>query len=71
MEVIRRVINAILLAGSLSAARPAAAQTFDPRYPVCIEASTIDCSAESPAGGRPIAAATEPILPNDPLSERG
>jgi hypothetical protein len=47
-------INAILLAGGLLAAAPAAAQTYDPRYPVCIEVfmidgSTIDCSFTSMA----------------------
>jgi hypothetical protein len=42
-----RILNAILLAAGLSglvAARPAAAQTYDPRYPVCIEIYTIDGS---------------------------
>jgi hypothetical protein len=38
----RRKMNAILLAGSLFAAAPAAAQTYDPRYPVCMEIYTID-----------------------------
>ncbi|EJN06586.1 Protein of unknown function (DUF3551) [Bradyrhizobium sp. YR681] len=38
-----------LLAANLLGAAPAAAQTYDPRYPVCIEVysidgSTIDCS---------------------------
>jgi hypothetical protein len=46
--------NALLLAGGLLAAAPAAAQTYDPRYPVCIEVftvdgSTIDCSFTSMA----------------------
>ncbi|MDH2404408.1 DUF3551 domain-containing protein [Bradyrhizobium sp. SSUT18] len=43
----RRIINAILLvAGLLGAgllgAAPTAAQTYDPRYPVCIEIYTVD-----------------------------
>ena len=50
----RTNMNAILLAGGLFAAVPAAAQTYDPRYPVCIEVytidgSTIDCSFTSMA----------------------
>ncbi|MCK1386383.1 DUF3551 domain-containing protein [Bradyrhizobium sp. 21] len=42
----RRIMNAILLvAGLLGAAAvgaPLEAQTYDPRYPVCIEVYTID-----------------------------
>jgi hypothetical protein len=34
-----------LLAAGLFGATPAAAQTYDPRYPVCIEVYTIDGSA--------------------------
>ncbi|WP_426609143.1 DUF3551 domain-containing protein [Bradyrhizobium sp. McL0616] len=50
----RTIMNAILLAGGWFAAAPAAAQTYDPRYPVCIEVytidgSTIDCSFTSMA----------------------
>lgn len=50
----RTIKNAILLVGGLFAAFPAAAQTYDPRYPVCIEVytidgSTIDCSFTSMA----------------------
>jgi hypothetical protein len=50
--IMRTNMNAILLAGGLLAAAPAAAQTYDPRYPVCIEVftidgSTIDCSFTS------------------------
>jgi hypothetical protein len=40
----RRIMNASLLAGSLFAAAPGTAQTYDPRYPVCIEVYTIDGS---------------------------
>ena len=48
----RTNLNAILLAVGLFAAVPATAQTYDPRYPVCIEVytidgSTIDCSFTS------------------------
>ena len=48
----RTNLNAILLAVGLFAAVPAAARTYDPRYPVCIEVytidgSTIDCSFTS------------------------
>src|SRR3954449_4339154 len=45
--IVRRIMNAILLvaglfgAGLLGAA-PTAAQTYDPRHPVCIEIYTID-----------------------------
>jgi hypothetical protein len=43
---VRRIMNAILLAGvfgaSLPGAAPTAAQTYDPRHPVCIEIYTID-----------------------------
>lgn len=42
-----RILNATLLAAGLSAllgTRPAPAQTYDPRYPVCIEIYTIDGS---------------------------
>jgi hypothetical protein len=44
------IMNAIplaagLLAAGLFGAMPAAAQTYDPRYPVCIEVYTIDGSA--------------------------
>ena len=52
-----RFMNAILLVAGLSAASlfgagPTHAQTYDPRYPVCIEiytidGSTIDCSFTS------------------------
>lgn len=51
-----RILNAILLAAGLSGlllgARSAPAQTYDPRYPVCIEiysidGSNIDCSYTS------------------------
>jgi hypothetical protein len=47
-------MSAILLAGSLLAIAPAAARTYDPRYPVCIElytidGSTIDCAFTSMA----------------------
>jgi hypothetical protein len=50
----RRIMNASLLAGSLFAAVPAAAQTYDPHYPVCaevytIDGSTIECSFTSMA----------------------
>ncbi len=38
-------IKPILLVGSLLAAAPAAAQTYDPRYPVCIETYSIDGSS--------------------------
>jgi hypothetical protein len=34
--------TSILLGGSLLAAAPAFAQTYDSRYPVCIEIHTID-----------------------------
>ncbi|MET4390245.1 hypothetical protein ABIB73_006027 [Bradyrhizobium sp. F1.4.3] len=40
----RTIMNAILLVGGLFAASAAAAQTYDPRYPVCIEVYTIDGS---------------------------
>ena len=50
--IVRRIVNAILLvvgwpgAGLLGAA-PTAAQTYDPRHPVCIEIYTIDgCSID-------------------------
>jgi hypothetical protein len=48
----RTIMSAILLVGGLFAAAPAAAQTYDPRYPVCIEVyaidgSTIDCAFTS------------------------
>ena len=38
-------MNVILLAGGLFAVAPAAAQTYDPRYPVCIEVYTVDGSS--------------------------
>ncbi|MBC9876085.1 DUF3551 domain-containing protein [Bradyrhizobium sp. INPA01-394B] len=40
----RYIQDAILLAGSLLAVMPAAGQTYDPRYPVCIEVYTVDGS---------------------------
>src|SRR6266702_5746091 len=50
--IMRTIMNKILLVGGLFAAVPATAQTYDPRYPVCIEVytidgSTIDCSFKS------------------------
>jgi hypothetical protein len=42
---VRDILNVIWLAGGLFAAAPAAAQTYDPRFPVCIEVYTLDGSA--------------------------
>jgi hypothetical protein len=39
---VRHILDAIVLVGGLFAATPAAAQTYDPRYPVCIEIATLD-----------------------------
>ncbi|MGX1322374.1 hypothetical protein AB7M17_005827 [Bradyrhizobium sp. USDA 377] len=50
MRTIMKAIQLVAgLLGIASAGAPAAAQTYDPRYPVCIEVytidgSTIDCS---------------------------
>jgi hypothetical protein len=45
---VQRIMNAILLVagllGTALAGAPARAQTYDPRYPVCIEIYTIDGS---------------------------
>ena len=38
----RHILNAIVFFGGLFAVTPAAAQTYDPRYPVCIEIATLD-----------------------------
>ncbi|MBR0849837.1 DUF3551 domain-containing protein [Bradyrhizobium diazoefficiens] len=38
----RRTLDAMVLFGGLLAAAPAAAQTYDPRCPVCIEIATLD-----------------------------
>ncbi|MFT4117114.1 MAG: DUF3551 domain-containing protein [Bradyrhizobium sp.] len=38
-------LKELLLAAGLFGAMPAAAQTYDPRYPVCIEVYTIDGSS--------------------------
>jgi hypothetical protein len=38
----RCIPTPILLGGTLLAAPPTFAQTYDPRFPVCIEVSTID-----------------------------
>jgi hypothetical protein len=43
----RHVMSPILPAVILLGIAPAAAQTYDPRYPVCIEVSTIDGSSIS------------------------
>jgi len=46
---VQRIMNAILLVagllGTALAGAPARAQTYDPRYPVCIEIYTIDGSS--------------------------
>jgi len=47
---VRPILNAILLVAglpgmALMGAGPAAAQTYDPRYPVCMEVYTIDGSS--------------------------
>ncbi|MBR1132946.1 DUF3551 domain-containing protein [Bradyrhizobium iriomotense] len=45
MRPIRNAIPLVAgLLGIASAGAPAAAQTYDPRYPVCIEVYTIDSS---------------------------
>jgi hypothetical protein len=41
----RYILDALVLFGGLFAATPAAAQTYDPRYPVCIEVASIDGSS--------------------------
>jgi hypothetical protein len=39
---VRHILHATVLIGGLFTASLAAAQTYDPRYPVCIEIATID-----------------------------
>lgn len=41
----RSQMNAILLVAGLLGVAPADAQTYDPRFPVCIEVYTIDGSS--------------------------
>jgi hypothetical protein len=43
----RQILTTAAVAGLLLALAPAAAQTYDPRYPVCIEVYSIDGSAIS------------------------
>ena len=38
----RRAAQAILVIGAVAAAVPAHAQTYDPRYPICMQVFSID-----------------------------
>ncbi|WP_027583113.1 DUF3551 domain-containing protein [Bradyrhizobium sp. Ai1a-2] len=38
----RRAAQAILVIGAVAAALPAQAQTYDPRYPICMQVFSID-----------------------------
>jgi uncharacterized protein DUF3551 len=38
----RRAARAILVIGAVAAALPARAQTYDPRYPICMQVFSID-----------------------------
>ena len=70
--VMRTLALAILAIGAASAAAPAQAQTYDPRYPVCLHVygriSYYDCSytslpqCNSSASGRPAQCVTNPYF---------